>query len=497
MRSLRFFIPAIFCVLLLSPTAPAYSWGRVPGPDGFADLVQKLMPSVVNISTTQKEHLGGRNVQQLPFPELPPGSPFDEFRDFFENMDPQGEPQNRETMSLGSGFIIDPDGYIATNSHVIADAEHITVTFADDSQADAKIIGIDSKTDLALLKVDLKRKLPAVEFGNSDESRVGDWVLAIGNPFGLGGTVTAGIISARARDINAGPFDDFLQTDAAINKGNSGGPMFNTAGKVIGINTAIFSPSGGSVGIGFAVPTSMAAPVFNQLKKHGRTFRAWLGVKIQTVTEDIADSIGLKESNGAMVLEVSPGSPAEKGGLKVGDVILEFDGKPIKAMRKLPRIVAETEIGKHVNVLIWRKDRRLNVNVALGELQEEKTNEASAKTEEDGGSGNIKGKKDLLGMSLAPLTRELKKRYNIADELKGVVVVSRDPEGMAAEKGIRAGDVIVSINQVPVTAMAEVEKLITQAKTEGRKSVLLLLRRGEDALFVALPFEAPKKKKVQ
>lgn len=342
-------------------------------PPGFADLVEKLLPSVVNISTTQEMKSGG---VKLNFKGLPPSKELDEFRDFFEQFGdrfgaPDGEGETRKVTSLGSGFIIDKAGYIVTNHHVIAKANEITVTLHDDSKYPAKLVGSDAKTDLALIKIESKKPLPSVPFGNSDSLRVGDWVIAIGNPFGLGGSVSAGIVSARSRNINAGPFDDFIQTDAAINRGNSGGPLFNENGEVIGVNSAIFSPSGGNIGIGFAIPTTLAEPVLKQLQEFGRTHRGWLGVKIQYVTEEIAESLGLYKPQGALVLEVNENGPADKAGVKAGDVLLSFDGKPISEMRFLPRMVAETKIGKEVKLDVWRDGRKKMLHITLGELEED------------------------------------------------------------------------------------------------------------------------------
>jgi serine protease Do len=467
-------------LLVICNTTPA---NAAPAPESFADLVEQLMPTVVNVSTTQKAS-EKPIVQQFTVPNLNPNSPLEDFREFFEQMPNPEEMPDQKAISLGSGVIIDKDGYIITNNHVVQDAEDIVITFSDDSQAHAKVVGTDEKTDLALLKLDVGRKLPAAKFGDSETVRVGDWVLAIGNPFGLGGSVTAGIISARARDINAGPFDDFLQTDAAINKGNSGGPMFNTKGELIGINTAIFSPSGGSVGIGFAVPSEIAQPVIDQLKKHGRTFRGWLGVKIQTMTEDIAEGMGMKDTAGALIAEVSKDSPAEKAGIKVGDVIVRFDNKPIMAMRKLPRIVAETEIGKHVEVVVWRNGEKKTLTVVLGELKEDKPSEEASET--NGDEKPIANQEELLGMSLAPLTDALRKQYNL-DKAQGLLVVKRDVKSAAAEKGIRAGDVITMANQQPTRTVSDLKDAVKRAKGDKKKSVLLLVNRGGETLFVAVP----------
>lgn len=338
-----------FAVLVALLALPSGVWART-APETFADLAEQLLPSVVNISTTQTVE-GNAGIE---LPTLPPGSPFEEFfKEFLDKNQPRA--QKRKATSLGSGFIVDDKGHVVTNNHVIQDADEITIILQDETRLPATIVGRDSKTDMAVLKVDPgKAKLPAVKFGDSDAIRVGDWVIAIGNPFGFGGTVTSGIISARGRDINAGPYDDFLQTDAPINRGNSGGPIFDLAGEVIGIATAIFSPSGGSIGIGFAIPANSARPVIQQLIEHGEVKRGWLGVRIQSVNEEIAEALGLKEPVGALVAGVIPGGPAEKAKIKDGDVILEFDGKPITQMRRLPRLVADTEVGKVVPLKVWR-----------------------------------------------------------------------------------------------------------------------------------------------
>ncbi len=449
-------------------------------PESFADLAQKLLPSVVNISTTQV--IEGRQGPELP--QLPPGSPFEDFfKEFFDRNQPQQ--RSRRATSLGSGFIISKDGFVVTNNHVIQDADEIKVILQDDTRLTAEIVGRDPKTDIALLKVKTDKDLAAVEFGNSDKSRVGDWVVAIGNPFGLGGTVTAGIISARGRDINAGPYDDFIQTDASINRGNSGGPMFNLDGRVIGINTAIFSPSGGSVGIGFAIPVSTAEPVIRQLKEHGEVKRGWLGVHIQAVTEEIAETLGLETAEGALVASVIKDGPAEKAEIRPGDVILEFNGRPVPEMRALPRIVADTEVGKEVEVVIWRDAKKVTIMVAIGELDEEVEVSARTGPEDKGGARTV----DALGLTLSSVTQGLRERYKLSKESKGVVVTAVDGTGPAAEKGIRPGDVIVEISQEEVTTPTQIVNKVKEAKKAGRKSVLLLLEGQGGLRFVAIRIE--------
>jgi len=468
--------------------AVAWSAGAVakPAPDGFADLVDRLIPAVVNISTTQT--VKGQQPPGVEMPQFPPGSPFEEFfKEFFDRQ--QREQRSRKVTSLGSGFIVDSAGYIVTNNHVISDADEITVILQDDQNTNlkAKVVGRDSKTDLALLKVEAGHSLPFVKWGESDKARVGDWVVAIGNPFGLGGTVTAGIVSARARELNSGPYDDFLQTDAAINKGNSGGPMFNMGGEVIGVNSAIYSPTGGSVGIGFAIPSSLAQPVIEQLRKFGHTKRGWLGVRIQTVTEEIAESMGLSKPTGALVASVTSGGPAEAAGLQAGDVILKFDAKEVADMRHLPRIVAETEIGKTVPVEVWRKGKRLDLQAKVGELEETEQQAAAPAPEKEKSTAPTQAQKvDSLGLSLAPISQELRDQYEIGAEVKGVVVTATQDGGGAAEKGIKPGDVIVEVGQEEVTTPGQVASMVDKAKQAGRKSVLLLVERAGDLRFVAV-----------
>nr|WP_308013045.1 DegQ family serine endoprotease [Inquilinus sp. Marseille-Q2685] len=456
-----------------------------PAPDSFADLAEKLVPAVVNISTTQKVQDG----QDLPeMPQFPPGSPFDEFfRDFFNRRGQGDRPRPHNATALGSGFIVRENGYIVTNYHVIEGAEEITVVLHDNTSLEAKLIGRDDKTDLAVLKVETDKKLPFVQFGDSDTMRVGDWVLAIGNPFGLGGTVTAGIISARSREINAGPYDDFLQTDAAINRGNSGGPMFNMDGQVIGINTAIYSPSGGSVGIGFAIPSSLARGVVDQIIEFGRTKRGWLGVRIQSVTPEIAESLGLAKPEGALVAGVTENGPAAKAGIETGDVILQFDGKPITESRRLPRVVADTPVDKQTSVQVWRKGARKDLPVTLGELEAAEESGLLASTTDSQSDSGKPQALDALGVTLSALTDALKKQYSLADDQKGVVVTAVTGGSPAAEKGLKPGDVIVEVGQAEVSAPADVAKKIDEARKGGRKSVLLLVESGGDLRFVALP----------
>ena len=459
-------------------------------PASFADLADRLLPAVVNISTTQTI----RNPDHLPeMPQFPPGSPFEEFfKDFMERQQHQ-DALPRHATSLGSGFIIDPAGYVVTNNHVIQDADEITVTLHDNSVFKASVVGRDTKTDLALLKIDPgKKQLVSVPFGNSDQSRVGDWVLAIGNPYGLGGTVTAGIVSARARDINSGPYDDFIQTDASINRGNSGGPMFNTNGEVIGINTAIFSPSGGSIGIGFAIPSSLARPVIDDLRKYGKTRRGWLGVRIQSLDDDLAQSVGLTSDKGAMVASVTPGSPAAKAGVQRGDVILKFDGKEVSEMRKLPRIVAETQVGRTVDMDVWHNGKVQTVQVQVGEMKEEPEQPKTEEAAQPQPSGQAVPD---AGMSVAQITPALREKFQIDDQVKGVVVVDVKGEGNAADKGIKPGDVITEAAHQPMQAPQDLVKAIDKARSAGNPSLLLLVENPQGIRYVALPLAEGKKKK--
>ncbi len=440
-----------------------------PAPESFAELVNGLLPAVVNISTTQV--ISAERGPEIP--SFPPGSPFEEFfKDFFERNRPD-ERRERRATSLGSGFIIEADGLVVTNNHVIDEADEIEVILPDNTKLPAKIVGRDAKTDLALLQVESEQPLPFVRFGDSDTSRVGDWVVAIGNPFGLGGTVTAGIISARARDIRIGPYDDFIQTDASINRGNSGGPMFNMEGEVIGINAAIFSPSGGSIGIGFAIPSNLARPILSQLRKFGRTRRGWLGVRIQAVTEEIAESLGLDKSRGALVASTSDGGPAEAAKIQSGDVVLSFDGKNIDEMRSLVRTVADTEVGRTVGVVIWRDGKEITLKVRVGELEKA---EAAGLLSGGGAAGDGEETKlAALGLKLSTVTDDLRRRFVLKEDAKGVVVTEVTPGGPAAEKSIRPGDLIVEINQERVEAPGQVVAAIEKAREGGRQHALLLL----------------------
>lgn len=457
-------------------------------PDSFADVVEGLLPAVVNISSTQKMEQP-EDYPEMPQPQLPPGSPFEDF--FEEFMQRRGmEGPAVPAAALGSGFVIDAEkGYVITNAHVVKDAEEVRVTFQDNETVKAEIIGRDEKTDIAVLQIKTKHKMTAVKFGDSDKLRVGDWVVAIGNPFGLGGTVTAGIVSARARDINAGPYDDFIQTDASINRGNSGGPMFNVSGEIIGINTAIFSPSGGSVGIGFAIPSALAKPVIDQIIQYGHTRRGWLGVRIQTVTPEIAESLGLASVEGALVASLTPKSPAEVAGLKPGDIITEFNGQKLNAMRQLPRIVAETPIGTDATVKYWRDSKEMSAKVKLGELEKAEEDGLLATAPRSEASGV---KVPLVGLTLDGLNDLNRKDYEVPPEVEGVLVMSVDNMSEAAIKGLMEGDVLVEINQQPVSSAQNAADTFEKAKKAGKTSVLLLLNHAGDVRFVALKLDAAK-----
>jgi serine protease Do len=449
-----------------------------PAPESFADLAESLLPVVVNISTTQKVQ-NADATDQLE----------DLFRDFLDRQDGDKDgdiPKARKATSLGSGVIIDPEGYIVTNNHVIENAEEITVTTHDNKELKAKLVGIDDKTDLALLKVESKEKLPAAKWGDADKLRVGDWVMAIGNPFGLGGTVTVGIVSARQRDIQIGQYDDFIQTDASINRGNSGGPMFDMDGEVVGINTIIFSPSGGSIGIGFAISSTLVKPVIEQLKNGGKVRRALLGVSLQAVTGELAEGMHLPRAEGALIANVTEGGPADKAGIKQGDVILEFDNKPIKEMRTLPRLVADAPIGEKVPVVVYRKGERMTINVVLGELTEaaqrpQQKNQPQPSEQSEEGYHLAS-----LGLSMSRLDDKTRKILKLPSEVEGVLITGIDENGSAAAKGLTKGDVIVEVDQKTVLTPKDVEARVKDAQDNGYRVVTLLINREGSFNWVAL-----------
>jgi serine protease Do len=489
-RSCRSTALAIAAAVVAIPLIAAPAAAR--GPDGIADVAEKVINAVVNISTSQT--VDNRNNA---VPQLPPGSPFEEFFDeFFKNRrnNQQGENQNRQNAphrvnSLGSGFIIDPSGIVVTNNHVIADADEVTVILNDGTRLKAEILGRDTKVDLALLRVKPEKPLTAVSFGDSDKLRLGEWVVAIGNPFSLGGTVTAGIVSARNRDINSGPYDNYIQTDAAINRGNSGGPLFNLDGEVVGINTAIISPSGGSIGIGFSVPSKTAVAVIDQLRQFGETRRGWLGVRIQQVTDDIAESLNIKPPHGALVAGVDEKGPAKPAGIEAGDVIVKFDGHDIHEMRDLPRVVADTPVGKDVDVVIVRKGKEENRTVKLGRL-EDGEKQAALTPKKDAAPEEKTVVQKTLGLNLSNMTDDLRSKFKIKDTVKGVVITGVDAQSPAADKRLNAGDVIVEVSQEQVGNTTDLQKRVDQLKKEGRKSALLLVANAQGELrFVALALQ--------
>jgi len=489
-------ISAIIFLSLLGVNTNAKAVSSTPA--GFEDLAGRMLPSVVNVSTTKTIKIA----EKRNMPSFPSGTPFDElFKRFYnqipKNATPQDKPQvERKISVLGSGFVIDAkNGYIVTNNHVIKGADTIKVILDDNTSLDAKLIGRDKKTDIALLKVKTDKKLVESKWGDSDKLRIGAWVLAIGNPFGLGGTVTAGIVSARHRNINSGPYDEYIQTDASINKGNSGGPMFNTAGEVVGINTAIYSPTGGSVGIGFAIPSNMAKSVVDQLIKYGKTKRGWLGVRIQNVTAEIAENLGLDKAKGAMVAGVNPEGPAKKYNIKSGDIILKFNGHDVDKMHNLPRLVAQADVGKRVEVVIWRKGKIKKVYVVLGQLEKAEENGLLKNKDKNKNSKNSKTDSleiKSLGFSISSLNGVLRKKYKISKKAKGVIITEVKSYSTAAEKGLLPGDIISEINQQEVTKPKEIKAIISKAKKEKKSSVLLFISRGDNMRFLALKFKKAK-----
>ncbi|HEY3910423.1 MAG TPA: DegQ family serine endoprotease [Stellaceae bacterium] len=460
----------------------------------FAPLVKRVLPAVVNISVTQKTGADQMSEEQdQPSPDFP-NSPFDEMlRRFFDQQNP-GEhhffPQMpngpAQRIALGSGFIIDPSGYVVTNNHVVGDAAKVQVILQDKTKYVAKIVGRDPKTDLAVLKIKADKPLPYVVFGDSSAAQVGDWVMAVGNPFGLGGTVTTGIISARGRDINEGPYDDFLQIDAPINRGNSGGPTFNLEGQVIGINTAIYSPNGGSVGIGFAIPSNVAKTIVAQLEEHGKISRGWLGVQIQKVTPAIAASLGLHGEHGALVAVVSPNSPGAKAGLKQGDVILTFDGANVNELHDLPRLVAAAAPDSAATMTVWRDGKTTELRATLGTLPDN-NRVASA---DNGPPQEQPAQATAAGMHFAPLTHELRSELHVAKGVEGVVVTKIDSGSAAEDVGLSEGDVVLAINQQPVHTPQEAAAKLRQAAQSPKKTALLLLDRHGVTQYVGMTLGA-------
>jgi serine protease Do len=453
----------------------------------FSQLAARLVGVVVNISTTQAS--AAPAAKGGPEAQLPaPGTPLDEFfRDFFGEKGAPGGPGSPPTRvaSLGSGFIIDPSGLIVTNNHVIANAEQVAVTLSDDTTLQAEVIGRDAVTDLALLKVEPKAPLPAAAWGESTKAHVGDWVLAIGNPFGLGGSVTSGIISATARDIHSGPYDDFLQTDASINRGNSGGPMFNLNGEVIGINTAIYSPSGGSIGIGFAIPSSFARPIIDQLRATGKVERGWIGARIQAVSEDLAEAVGLDKARGAMIAAVDPASPAAQAKLQPGDVILAYDGKPIERSRQLPRLVADSAPESSVKLVMWRDGKEQDVELKVAALNPNRVAPPPPEPEKPKPPPSI----DALGLKLTKLTPELRKQFSLPEGAKGIVVTEVPQNSPAAAQGLRPGDLVIAIGHEAVATPENAQHILAAVKRNGHKNVLVRVEREGNTRFVALPVE--------
>ena len=464
---------ALVLVMLLGFGGPAAARSMAGAPDSFADLAERLSPTVVNVYTTQTVKMQRSPhdffFQDDEMPEL--------FRHFFGGPSPFGQqqeaPRDLKRTSLGSGVISSPDGYIVTNNHVVENADSISVRLADNEEYDAKLIGRDPKTDLALIKINPKRSLPAVTFGDSEKLRVGDWVLAIGNPFGFEQTVTAGIVSGKGRSLGSGPYENFIQTDASINPGNSGGPLFNLNGEMVGINTAIYSRSGGNIGIGFAIPVNLAKNVIGQLKEHGSVVRGWLGVMIQQVTPELAKQFHLDRPIGALVGEVTPGGPADKAGIKQGDIIVRYNGKDISQVNSLPTLVAQSPIGSRANLALIRGGKERTVTVTIAKLNEEQ-----AAANENGNQPSME-----LGLSVQNLTPELANSLGIKDK-RGVLVVNVDPDSPAADKGLRRGDLILEANRQAVKNVAEFSKVAKAAQRQG--SLLLLVKRDGHTRYVAI-----------
>jgi serine protease Do len=459
MQCLRYAFCGAALVLLSAGQMSASAAGSEP--DSFGNLAAEVTPAVVAISSAQ--HYAVR-----------------------ENLfDPRStrSPDKSKTcgLALGSGFIIDPGGYIVTNSHVIAGAREIQVTLKDGKNYLAQLIGADSKTDLALLKVDASGQLPYVSFGNSDAARVGDRILAVGNPFGLGGTVTTGIISALDRDLHAGPFDDYLQIDASINPGNSGGPSFNLEGEVIGVNTAIASPNGGSVGIGFAIPANMARPIVQELRRHGQIMRGWIGVSAQEVTAEIAESLELEGTGGALLVSVQPGGPAALAGLRRGDIILSFDGHPVATSHELPRMVAAEPTGRRVDIIAWRSGSRQTATVTIDFAKDKPVVTAGSATLFAGGAGRM-----LDGAQLTALTEKLRRKLALPSSAQGVVILDLTEDSLLARQGLQPADIIEQVDQQDVSKPSEIDRLIRQAAAKGRSAVLFLVNRGGSERYLAV-----------
>ncbi|MFO1118988.1 MAG: Do family serine endopeptidase [Rhodospirillales bacterium] len=479
---------ALAALLATAPlTLTDAAWAAAPS--GFADLIEGVAPAVVQITARQTD--SGDNAQgdlsQIP-EQFRDGPLRDFFEHFFgENGPGRGQGPQGQRTALGSGFIISADGIVVTNNHVIGESDKMEVTLKDGSRFPARLVGSDDKTDLAVIKIEADRSLPTVPWGDSDHARVGDWVVAVGNPFGLAGTATAGIVSSRGRDIGAGPYDDFIQIDAPINTGNSGGPLFDGDGKVIGVNTAIYSPTGGSVGIGFAIPSNAARKVVAELQDKGTVSRGWLGVAIQPVTPEVAESLGLAKAEGALVASVTPSSPAAKASLKQGDVIVSFDGKAIASPRELSRAVADAEIGEKGKLMLWRDGREMEVRVNIGEMPKQ----LAAAEPGQGKHAPEKGSKGglqlgSLGLTLSPLDDATRSRWGVSESTSGALVSAVDDRGNAADKGLQPGDVITRVNQEAVKSPKDVAEAVEKAKAAQRKTVLLLIERRGTQQFVAV-----------
>jgi len=451
---------------LLVVTWPNQGHAATPERDGFADLVEQVEPSVVTIEVSKDA-----TVQPMQFNGDPRAEEF--FRRFFgeRRMGP-AEPQ--PVRGAGSGFVIDTDGYIVTNNHVVEGAENVTVRLLDGSQYTATIVGTDKLTDLALLKIEAN-DLPAASFGDSDDTRVGEWVVAIGNPFGLGGTATAGIVSARGRDIRSGPYDNYLQIDAPINRGNSGGPVFNMDGEVVGVNTAIFSPNGGSVGIGFAIPANQVDEIVSELKAGGVVDRGWLGVSLQDIDEELSGSLGLESQDGALVAEVVKDSPAQKGGVRVGDVIVKFNDESVSTSKDLARLVGSADSGQKARLDVLRDNDEVRLTVVLGAPENAA---ATSQPEQD---------LEELGIQVAPLTDALRAELRVGEDVEGAVITRVAPGSKAAAEGIRRGDILVEVDRTPVSSADDLKDIVSRAKKNGRESVPALVKRGNGQRFAVLP----------
>ena len=446
--------PVLFAFFIASLGFSGEAGAQFPS---FADLAEKLTPSVVNISS------------------------------FSQSETENGEGNTPLSESLGSGFIIDGNGYIITNNHVVDKAESISITLSDNTKTEARVIGKDPKTDLALIKIETKRPLNAVKFGDSDKIRVGDWVLAIGNPFGLGSSVTAGIVSAKSRDIESGPYDSFIQTDASINQGNSGGPMFNLQGEVIGISSAIFSTTGASQGVGFAIPANLAGWVISQLKEHGEVKRGWIGIKIQPNTPEIADSLGISANQGVVVSGVTEQGPAQKAGLQAGDIVLSFNRQPIDNTKNLSRLIAETKIGTPAPIEIWRSGQKQTLTVPIELMPEETPLSAAKETASDAAETPDNGESlNIIGFTVKEIYPELAERYKLAPSTSGVVVTDILPNSDASRKGIKIGDIIVKIDKRNIIGESAFHEYVNDARRENNRPVLLAIQGQEALHFVAV-----------